>query len=77
MCGIYNQQPIGRREFLALAGFGLATSSALLRIGQAAAASGPTTSVTADQALAKARSARPLRSPRPAKSSPIWSRRAK
>lgn len=56
MCGIYNQQPIGRREFLALAGFGLATSSALLRIGQAAAASGPTTSVTADQALANLKS---------------------
>jgi carbonic anhydrase len=49
---------MGRRQFLALAGFGLAAGGALFRAGEAAAAAagGPTTTVTADQALANLKS---------------------
>jgi len=46
---------MGRRKFLALAGFGLAAGGTLFGLDQAAAA-GPTTSVTADQALANLKS---------------------
>jgi carbonic anhydrase len=52
MCDICRKQTMGRRKFLALAGFGLATGSTLFGISRTAAASGPTTSVTADRALA-------------------------
>ena len=53
MCDICRRQTIGRRNFLALMGFGIVAGSALLRAGQAeAAAGGPVTSVTADEALA-------------------------
>src|SRR4051794_12437636 len=55
MCNICRQQGIGRRDFLAL-GFGLAASNVLLGAGQTAAAAGPTTSVTADEALANLKS---------------------
>jgi carbonic anhydrase len=47
---------MGRRQFLTLAGFGLAAGGALFWAGEAAAAGGPTTSVTADQALANLKS---------------------
>ena len=54
MCDICDQRAIDRRKFLALAGLSLAAGGVLLGAGRAAnAASGPTTSVTADQALAK------------------------
>ena len=54
MCNICDQRAAGRRKFLALAGFSLAAGGVLLGTGRiASAASGPTTSVTADQALAK------------------------
>src|SRR5438874_12879670 len=56
MCGICNRRAMGRRKFLALAGFGLAAGGALFGIDQAVAAGGPTTSVTADQALANLKS---------------------
>jgi carbonic anhydrase len=56
MCDICERRTMGRRKFLALAGFGLAAGSALFRSGQAAAATGPTTSVTAEQALANLKS---------------------
>jgi carbonic anhydrase len=53
MCGICEQRTIGRRSFLALATFGLAAIAS----GQAfAAAHGPTTTVTPDQALANLKS---------------------
>ncbi len=54
MCDICSRRPMGRREFLALAGFGLAAAGGVF--DQAAAASGSTTSVTADQALANLKS---------------------
>jgi len=54
MCGICERQAMGRRAFLA--GLGLAAGSALFGIVEASAAGGPTTSVTADQALAKLKS---------------------
>jgi carbonic anhydrase len=47
---------MGRRQFLALAGFGLMAGGALFRAAEAAAAGGPTTTVTADQALANLKS---------------------
>ena len=57
MCDICDMRAIGRREFLALAGFGVAAGSMLFGAGQAvAAAAGTTTSVTADQALANLKS---------------------
>jgi carbonic anhydrase len=57
MCDICSQRAIGRRQFLALAGSGLAAGGLLFRVGEAAAAaSGPTTSVTADEALANLKS---------------------
>jgi carbonic anhydrase len=56
MCDICSRQTLGRRKFLALAGIGLATGSVLFRSDEAAAAVGPTTSVTADQALANLKS---------------------
>lgn len=58
MCELCNQQTMGRRKFLALAGAGLAAGSTLFGAGQAAAAAagGPTTSVTAEQALANLKS---------------------
>jgi carbonic anhydrase len=56
MCEICNQRTMGRRRFLALAGFGLAAGAALFGVDQAAAAKGPTTSVTPDQALANLKS---------------------
>jgi carbonic anhydrase len=56
MCEICSRRTMGRRKFLALAGFGLAAGGALLTIDRAAAAYGPTTSVTADQALANLKS---------------------
>jgi carbonic anhydrase len=55
MCNICEKQAIGRRQFLALAGFGLAAGSALFGWDRAFAA-GPTTSVTVDQALANLKS---------------------
>src|SRR4051794_24676144 len=55
MCDVCNQRTMGRRKFLALAGFGLAAGGTLFGLDQAAAA-GPTTSVTADQALANLKS---------------------
>src|SRR6187431_396331 len=57
MCYICSRQTMGRRQFLAFAGLGLAAGSTLFGIAQAAAAAhGPTTSVTADQALANLKS---------------------
>ena len=56
MCDICNQRMMGRRKFLALAGFGFVAGGTLFEINQAAAAGGPTTSVTADQALANLKS---------------------
>ncbi len=56
MCEICNERTIGRRKFLAMAGFGLAAGGALFQIDRAAAAYGATTSVTADQALANLKS---------------------
>ena len=56
MCEICSQRTMGRRRFLALAGFGLAAGGALFGIDQAVAAHGPTTAVTADQALANLKS---------------------
>ena len=57
MCDICSRQTMGRRQFLALAGLGVAAGSTLFGIAQAtAAAHGPTTSVTADQALANLKS---------------------
>ena len=56
MCEICNERTMGRRKFLAMAGFGLAAGGALFQIDPAAAAYGPTTSVTADQALANLKS---------------------
>jgi carbonic anhydrase len=52
MCDICSQQTMGRRRFLALAGFGVAAGGALFAGDRATAAHGPTTSVTAEQALA-------------------------
>jgi carbonic anhydrase len=65
MCDICSQRTMGRRRFLAMAGFGLAAGGALFAIEQAAAAYGPTTSVTAAQALANLKSgnARYVKSP--------------
>src|SRR5258705_7414558 len=56
MCDICARRTMGRRQFLALAGFGLAAGGALFRAGEAAAAGGPTTTGTADQALANLKS---------------------
>ena len=56
MCEICSQRTMGRRRFLALAGFGLAAGGALFGIDHVAAAHGPTTSVTANQALANLKS---------------------
>jgi carbonic anhydrase len=50
MCNICEKQAMGRRQFLALAGFGLVAGS-LLSGWDKAFAAGPTTSVTVDQAL--------------------------
>jgi carbonic anhydrase len=55
MCNICEKQPMRRRQFLALAGFGLAASSFLSGWDKAFAA-GPTTSVTVDQAMANLKS---------------------
>jgi carbonic anhydrase len=55
MCNICEKQAMGRRQFLALAGFGLAAGSSLFGWDKAFAA-GPTTTVTADQALANLKS---------------------
>ena len=55
MCDVCSKQMIGRRKFLALAGFGLVAGSALFGVRQAAAA-GVQTTVTPDQALAKLKS---------------------
>src|SRR5947209_13194780 len=56
MCDICNQRMMGRRKFLALAGFGFLAGGTLFEINQAAAAGGPMTSATADQALANLKS---------------------
>jgi carbonic anhydrase len=56
MCDICEQRTMGRRKFLALAGLGLAAAPVLFGAGQAFAAAGATTSVTADQALANLKS---------------------
>lgn len=56
MCEICSQRTMGRRKFLAMAGFGLAAGGALFDVDRAAAAHGPTTSVTAEQALANLKS---------------------
>jgi carbonic anhydrase len=57
MCDICDERANDRRKFLALAGFGLAAGGVLLATSRfAGAASGPATSVTADQALAKLKS---------------------
>jgi carbonic anhydrase len=56
MCNVCQQRIIGRRNFLAMMGFGLAAGSVLLAPRLAVAAGGPTTSVTADQALANLKS---------------------
>jgi carbonic anhydrase len=56
MCDICQQRTIGRRNFLTMMGFGLAAGSVLLAPRFADAAGGPTTSVTADQALANLKS---------------------
>ena len=57
MCYICSRQTMGRRQFLAFAGLGLAAGSTLFGIAQAtAAAHGPTTSVTTEQALANLKS---------------------
>jgi carbonic anhydrase len=56
MCDICSQRTMGRRKFLALAGFGLAAGGALFEVDQAAAAHGATAAVTADQALANLKS---------------------
>lgn len=55
MCNMCEKQALGRRQFLALAGFGLATGSSLFGWDNAFAA-GETTSVTVDQALANLKS---------------------
>ena len=55
MCDICGRQPVGRRKFLAVAG-SLAAGAVVTATGQAWAAGGPTTSVTADQALANLKS---------------------
>jgi carbonic anhydrase len=52
VCKICEQAPMGRRKFLSLAGLGIAVGSGLIGVGQAVAAAGAGTSVTADQALA-------------------------
>jgi carbonic anhydrase len=51
MCEICRDATIGRRNFLALMGFGLVAGPSLFGSGRAVAAHGPTTTVTADQAL--------------------------
>ncbi len=58
MCDNCRRRTIGRRTFLALAGAGagLAVGGALLGVSQAAPAGRPTTSVTAEQALANLKS---------------------
>ena len=57
MCIICSRRAMDRRKFLALAGFSLAAGGVLLGASRTAdAASGPTTSVTADQALANLKS---------------------
>ncbi len=57
MCDICDQRTADRRKFLALAGYSLAAGSILLGTGGiAVAASGATTAVTADEALAKLKS---------------------
>ena len=57
MCDICSQRAMGRRHFLALAGLSLVAGSSFFGAGQAfAAASGATTAVTADQALANLKS---------------------
>jgi carbonic anhydrase len=58
MCDICKSRTMGRRKFLTLAAVGLAAGTTLFRVGQAAAAAagGPTSSVTADQALARLKS---------------------
>jgi carbonic anhydrase len=55
MCQICNQEMMGRRKFLALAGIGMVAGSVFVR-ESAAAPAGTTTSVTADQALANLKS---------------------
>ncbi|HZS64018.1 MAG TPA: carbonic anhydrase [Xanthobacteraceae bacterium] len=55
MCNICEKRAMGRRQFLALAGFGLAAGSSLFGWNKAFAA-GETTSVTVDQALANLKS---------------------
>ena len=56
MCNVCQQRIIGRRNFLAMMGFGLAAGGVLLSTRPTIAAGGPTTSVTADQALANLKS---------------------
>ena len=56
MCDSCRRPTIDRRKFLALAGLGLAATGVPLGAGRAIAASGSTTSVTADQALANLKS---------------------
>jgi len=57
MCDICNQRAMGRRSFLTLAGVALVAGGALFGVDEAVAAGGgPTTSVTADQALANLKS---------------------
>src|SRR5436305_2655383 len=56
MCGICNRRAMGRRKFLALAGFGFLAGGTLFETNQASAAGGPMTSGTADQALANLKS---------------------
>lgn len=57
MCILCSRRAMGRRKFLALAGLSVAAGGVLLGAGRPAdAASGPTTSVTADQALANLKS---------------------
>ena len=56
MCGTCERHLIGRRRFLALAGLGLAAGGFAFATGPSLAAGGPTTTVTADQALASLKS---------------------
>jgi carbonic anhydrase len=56
MCDICERQLIGRRSFLTSVGIGLAASAVFANTRRAWAAGGPTTSVTADQALASLKS---------------------
>ena len=56
MCDMCSRRTMDRRKFLAVAGFGLMAGNAMVGAGNAIAAGDPTTSVTADQALANLRS---------------------